>query len=442
MDKRVFCRYLCAMVAIVLVIQNLRPQQSPTEQISNLKNGISKPSTLATHPFGMLFYTLPHNFKLEADKVATIDFSLGSGNIWGQPVTTYIPLDSEDRQRLGEVDFFSRTQQFDPENSPSESYSIGYDGIIKDLRLKVSLPLGKKYDLSFAARSFVLTDGRFPFTLLTGDRFIEFFHSNAAGGEDPFGRKFLGLDQAGIEYIDRKGTRLNINNGEFVFSGIEAAFYHYPKWFENSDIAWNFGLHMGANLSKYNRSFDLGFTAGGVKWIYLNNRKQILLGFGAGLLRKKLIEFSENQTDLGASNLFGSFEGHIEYSLGDARNGYHSFGLNYRIQTPYNQKKEEDYYVPFTEERIKRWHEASRHLYKFPSYWTLVYSFTKRTELSIYLQQDMLVNNAPDFQTGIRFKLPIFDQQGDKASLEEPTEVTKQEKQVRVIDGNDKSPRQ
>ncbi|MEX0315546.1 MAG: hypothetical protein AB3N18_15320, partial [Allomuricauda sp.] len=88
-------------------------------------------------------------------------------------------------------------------------------------------------------------------------------------------------------------------------------------------------------------------------------------------------------------------------------NGYHSIGLNYRIQTPYHNKQEEAYYVPTSEENIKRWHDASRQLYKYQSYWSLIYSFTKKTVFSVYLQQDMLVNNAPDLQTGIRLKIPF-----------------------------------
>ncbi|MEM7381570.1 MAG: hypothetical protein AAF361_10300, partial [Bacteroidota bacterium] len=135
--------------------------------------------------------------------------------------------------------------------------------------------------------------------------------------------------------------------------------------------------------------------------------QQFLVGTGLNLLRRSMISFSEDQTDLGTSSFFGSFEGHLEYNRKTRRGGSHSIGVNYRIQTPYNNKEEEDYYVPFNPDRIKRWHEASRHLYKFPSYWSLIYSFTKGIEFSVYLQEDLLVNNAPDLQTGIRLRVPL-----------------------------------
>ena len=436
MGKRDFCRYLCVMVSIFLLAPQLRPQEQLTERHTTLKNGISKPRTLATHPFGILFYTLPHNFKEGADKRVSIDVSLGSGNIWGQPVTTYIPSDIEDREGLSDLEFFDRINHFDPSEEPSEVYAFQYDGIVKDIRIMSSIPLGGEFDLSIAARSFILTDGKFPLTLLTGDRFIEFFHSNAAGGEDPFGRKLRGFDQAGIEYLDRRGERLHISNGEFIFSGIETALYYYPKLFLESGIYWNFGMHLGTNLSKYNRSLDLGVTLEGLKPFYLTNRKQILFGLGIGLLRKKIVEFTQNQTDLGTNNLLGSFEGHIEYTLNNRKNGHHSFGINYRIQSPYNNKKEEDYYVPFSGDRIKRWHEASRHLYKFPSYWTIMYSFTKRIEFSIYLQQDMVVNNTPDFQTGIRFRLPISDYMRNQKLSRMVKETPSNDKSTHVEDTN------
>ena len=384
------------------------PVQSQSQDLTTTKNGITKPNTLATHPFGILFYTLPHNFNFYPENNPVLDISISSGNIWGQPVTAYIPNDAIDRDRLKNIDFFSRIFQFDPEQNENEFYTFQYDGVLKDIRLTFSFPLGKKQDIRLSTRSFLLTDGKFPFTTLTGDQFIEYFHSNIAGGEDPFGRKVNASDQSGISYLDRNGKTMNIKTGEFVFSGIEAAYYYYPTLFENQQVYLNLGLHVGTNLSSYNSSLDLGLSVAGIKNFDLKSLNQLSLGLGVNFLRKSIYRFNDNQTDLGTSNYFGSLEGHLEYAIKNKKGGFHSFGLNYRIQTPYNNKKEENYYIPFSEDRIARWHEAARHLYKFPSYWSLIYSFTKRMVISIYLQQDMVVNNTPDLQTGIQLKLPLF----------------------------------
>ncbi|NAS14040.1 hypothetical protein [Poritiphilus flavus] len=405
MDK--FCRYLLAVVCCLHFTQQLLPQNSRTEEVKTLKNGISKPVTLATHPFGVLFYTLPHNFKIRPDLRPTLDINLSSGNIWGQPVTTYLPENSAVREQISEIEFYDRIFEFDPDGSPSDSYTFAYDGILKDFRINAGIPLGSKYELSLTARSFLLSDGTSLFSVFTADRFIEFIHSSGIGGEDPFGRKVQGLDEAGIAYTDRNGNSLEINNGEFVFSGIETALYYYPDFLPSKQLYANMGLHLGTNLSPYNRSLDLGISVATVKAFSLKQRHQFLTGFGLNLLRRSVLSFSEDQTDLGTSRLFGSFEGHLEFNRQTRRGGTHSIGLNYRIQTPYNKKKEEAYYVPYSVERVKRWHEASRHLYKFPSYWSLIYSFTKKIEFSIYLQEDMVVNNAPDLQTGLRLRLPL-----------------------------------
>lgn len=400
---------LCLLVAspFLFLTQTSFSQNSYSEQALNNKNGISKPNTLPTHPLGLLFYRLPHNFKVSQDKKASIEINMSSGNIWGQTVTTFVPTDPADRERLKDVEFYSRIFEFDTINSPYESFSFGYDGVMKDIRIKATVPVGKKFDLSLSARSFYLTDGSFALDIFTSDEFIEGFHSNGLGGEDPFGRRVLGLDQAGITYTDRNGRELEIQNGDFVFSGIEAAGYYYIDSFSSNRIFLNLGMHLGGNMSRYNKSLDMGVSVAGIKDFEMKNNNHIYFGLGLNLLRQGMIEFAEDQSDLGSSDFFGSFEGHIEYTIGNKKGANHSFGINYNIQTSYNKKSEQDYYVPYSPDRLKRWHEASRQMYKFPSFWSLMYSFTKKLEFSVYLQQDMLVNNTPDFQTGLRVKFPL-----------------------------------
>ena len=407
MDRIRVC--LCLLVAspFLFLTQTLSSQTRLTEESLNNKNGISKPITLPTHPLGVLFYRLPHNFKVRADKRSSIELNMSSGNIWGQPVTTFIPSDPADRERLQNVEFYSRIFEFDTINNPYESFSLGYDGVIKEIRLKTTIPVGKKYEIWVSARSFYLTDGGSTLDIFTSDEFIEDFHSNGLGGEDPFGRRVHGFDKAGIAYTDRNGKELEIANGEFVFSGIEAAGYYYLDTFAAKRIFLNLGMHIGGNMSNYNKSLDLGVSVAGVKDFDMKNNNHLYLGLGMNLLRQGMIEFTDEQTDLGTSDFFGSFEGHIEYTIGNNKGANHSFGINYNIQSSYNKKSEQDYYVPFNPDRLKRWHEASRQMYKFPSFWSLMYSFTKKLEFSVYLQQDLLVNNTPDFQTGLRVKFPL-----------------------------------
>ena len=400
---------LCLLVSspFLFLTQTLVSQSSYSEQALNNKNGISKPVTLPTHPLGLLFYRLPHNFKMNPDSRFSIDLNMSSGNVWGQEVTTYVPTDPDDRERLEDVEFYSRIFEFDTINSPYESFTLQYDGIIKDIRIKATIPVGKKYEVTVSARSFYLTDGSFPLDIFTNDGFIEGFHTNGIGGEDPFGRKELGLDQAGIAYTDREGRELEIVNGDFVFSGIEAAGYYYIDSFSANNIFMNLGMHLGGNFSQYNNSLDIGASIAGLKDFDMKNNNHLYIGLGLNLLRQGMIAFSDDQTDLGTSDYFGSFEGHIEYTIGNRKGANHSFGINYNIQSSYNKKSEQDYYVPHNPDRLKRWHEASRQMYKFPSFWSLMYSFTRNLEFSVYMQQDLLVNNTPDFQTGIRIKIPI-----------------------------------
>ena len=405
MHKRI--THLCYVIGMgfLLLPQFITAQNAHTLFLS--KNGISKPYTQATHPFGILFYTLPHNFKARAEQVPSINIQLSSGNIWGQPVTTFVPTSMTDRDKVAAQEFYGRSSSFDQNTSPSKSYSIAYDGVLKDFRITSAFPLSMKSEIAFTARSFLLTKGAFPFTIITGDRFIEFFHSHITGGDDPFGREAIGLDQAHIAYTDRNGNSMSISNGQYIFSGVETAFYYYPELLPTQHIQINLGMHLGTNLSQYNQSFDAGISLVGVKEFQSQGNLKMLLGLGINTLYKSIVSFQQNQADLGTSTFIGSLEGHFEVYKKTNNNGFHSVGLNYHIQTPYNNKKEEAYYIPTSQTHISRWHDASRQLYRYQSYWSLIYSFTRKTVFSIYLQQDMLVNNAPDLQSGIRLKIPL-----------------------------------
>ena len=184
-------KYLCLVPCFICILvlcpyTNVSAQNADHNFTPTFKNGISKPNTLATHPFGILFYTLPHNFKKQPHKVPLLDINLSSGNIWGQPVGVHVPTSTNDRSRLKPIPFYNRQFSYDPTQSQSEIYWLQYDGILKDLRLAYSFPINLRQEVQISTRSFMLTKGKLPFSVITGDQFIEFFHSNIAGGEDPF----------------------------------------------------------------------------------------------------------------------------------------------------------------------------------------------------------------------------------------------------------------
>ncbi|WP_430409495.1 hypothetical protein [Kordia sp.] len=400
-QKLVFVLFLC--------LNSFVFAQSDQDSIPPFtKNGISKPSIVSTNPFGIFISRLNHNFKLKASKRTELSINLESGNVWGPNVKTYIPSNESDRNGLIGIPWYSRQFFFDGDTQDAQSFEIETDGVIKGLRVDLTIPIAKNQELVVGLRAFMLTNGKFPFSIFTNDKFIEFFHENIAGGSDPFDRKVFGLDKASINYTDRNGRRLNVGNGDFLTAGIETHYYYYPKIWNDKKIYLNFGGHLGTNLSKYNMSMDIGLSAAGVKQFDLNDRNFILFGLGTNILRKNALDLQSDNLDFGTNDFIGSLETNVEYTFLSQGKTYHSFGLNFYVQTSLHKKEEDEYNVYIRDdEAFNSWGHGTRHLYKNNNYWTFVYTFTRKISTSIYIQQDFTVNNNPDLQTGVSVKFGI-----------------------------------
>ncbi|QHI36179.1 hypothetical protein IMCC3317_15380 [Kordia antarctica] len=400
-QKLVFILFLC--------LSTFTFAQSDQDSIPTFtKNGISKPSILSTNPFGIFISRLNHNFKRKASQRKELNISLESGNVWGPNVKTYIPNDPELRREMSNIAWFSRQYLVEEEQIDAEYFEIETDGVIKGLRGDFTIPIAKNQELVVGFRAFILTNGKFPFSALTTDKFIEFFHDNVAGGDDPFDRRVFGLDKAKFLYKDRNGRELNLGSGDFLTAGIETHYFYYPTFLNDKKIYFNLGAHVGTNLSEYNMSMDVGISAAGVKQFDLNDRHFILFGLGTNILRKNAIDFQDDNLDFGTNDFIGSFEANAEYSFISSGKTYHSFGLSYYMQTSLHKKDEDNYNIYVRDDDAsKSWGHGTRHLYKNTNYWTLAYTFTRKISTTFYIQQDFTVNNNPDLQTGVSVKFGL-----------------------------------
>jgi len=374
------------------------------------KNGIYKHSILSTHPFGIFFSRLNNNFKNHISNDTELSISLESGNIWGPFVKTYIPNDDDIRNLVSQREWHQRQYLLNEDTISAKTFEIKTDGVIKGLRANINIKVNNTQEVNLGIRTYMLTKGKFPFSVLTGDNFIEKFHDKVAGGEDPFDRGVFGLNQAEISYTDRNGRQLTLESGDFMATGIESAYYWYPEFLINdkNNIHINIGGHIGTNLSKYNSSMDIGMTSSGIKDFSILKPNDFSLGIGLGLLRKNIIEFKSDNLELGTNDYIGNLESVMEYHFVSSGNTTHAFSANFYLQTSLNSKKEFDYIIPIRPvDGHKSWGHGTTNLYKNNDYWTFMYTFSRKVVTSFYFQQDFTVNNNPDIQTGIsmRFRL-------------------------------------
>ena len=386
---------------------------SQKKDATSFKNGIENPSLLTTHHFGIFSSRINQNFKIKAPKTATIRFSSESGNTFHPFVEAYLPKNQNIRAQFSNQIWYNRQFNFiDQTATPAEYMNIVIDAVIRGFRFDISIPISKKHELSITLRSYLITKGKYPFSFITSDESIEWFHSNVAGGEDPYGRRYYGLNQVNFKYTDRNGKVLELKNGDFFLGGIEFNHQYYPEFLINKkrNLFVNFGTHLGVNTSKFNSSIDLGVSINFVKKLKLKNQNEFHLGIGASILRKNVVNFKEN-VDLGNNTFLGNLESEIEFTKFTKRKNYHSFGVHYQFQTRYNKLKEASYYhlKGKWQEIHAGWQHGFTTLYEGLSAWSFLYTYgNPNYKLTIYLKEDFFVNNAPDAQTGISIQIPIF----------------------------------
>src|SRR5690606_17567734 len=182
----------------------------------SIKNGIENPSLLTTHHFGIFSSRINQNYKINPPKSTVIAFTSVSGNNFHPFVETYLPKDPQVRENLSQLIWHDRPFNFEnQETTPADYMNIVIDAVIKEFRIDANIPLTKNHELGITLRSYLITKGKHPFSLFTSDESIEWFHSNIFGGEDPYGRRYYGLNQMHFKYTDRNGKVLQLNNNDF-----------------------------------------------------------------------------------------------------------------------------------------------------------------------------------------------------------------------------------
>lgn len=366
-------------------------------------NPVYYANTTSTHPFGIYISRINNNYQVKSSKKVSLAVSISNGNVWLPYVKAYKPLNEDDKQAMRNLNWHERALNFDTINTPSRTMEFQADGIIRFYQVKLDIPLPGSQELRINTRMFSLDPGNSPYASLTSDKFIEWFHSNVSGGEDPFARKAYGFNQAKIRYSDINGKTFEVNNGDFIFSGIDLTYYYYPhfKLLENRKIYTNFGAQLGFNLNALNPGFDVGFNPSITKMFDLNHRNQIRFGISLGALRHNVFQSGEH-VQLSNNFLLLSSEFLLAYVIQLKNDSYFSVATTYNIQNRYNKRSDFEDMV-LTGKRIKsHWHYAVSHLYRTITANNFMLTYSRGAfAFSVYAREDLLVDNAPDVQTGI-----------------------------------------
>lgn len=405
-------RHLLKFASLTLLIFQCcicASQQDETETLKSKQPSTFYANTLSVHPFGVFISRINNNFQLHAAAKPSLSLNISTGNVWLPNVTGYYPSDENDRNTMRGFAWHLREGRYD-KNSPGGIAELHADGILRNYQVKFNIPISNNQELKFYTRMFSVTAGKVPYALLNSDQFIEWFHSNVAGGEDPFSRKVYGLNQAQLFYMDINGNSLLLKDGDFIFSGIDLSYYYYPNfnYLATRNILTNIGLQSGLNISKVNPSIDLGVNLTGIKKIKpKKSANEFHLGASIGALRQKIINYG-NGVLLSNKHVILSSELLFEYVIPAKNKRFFSIATTWYAQGSYHKKNESEYMVLSGQRITTHWHYAISHLYRALTAHSLAFTYTKgKFSGWIYLREDLLVDNAPDTQTGIGFKLTL-----------------------------------
>ncbi len=396
------------MVLILLLKCGICFSQTGKDSLNKINlNPVFYANTLATHPFGIFISRINSNFQVKSSPRISVAINISNGNVWLPYVKAYLPLNEADKSAMRNIGWHERAYNYDTINTPSKTIESLADGIIRLYQIKLVIPLSANQELKINTRMFSLDPGNSPYASLTSDKFIEWFHSNISGGEDPFARKAYGFNQAKISYTDKNGRTFNVDNGDFIFSGIDLSYYRYPhfKLLENRNIYTNFGLQLGININSINPGLDFGFNPSIIKKINFKHGNELRFGVSLGALRHSVFQ-SGDHVQLSNNLFLLSSEFLLGYVMPFKNSSYFSIATTYYIQNSYNKRSDFDDMV-LVGKRIKsHWHYAVSHLYRTITANNLILSYSKGAfAISVYAREDLLVDNAPDVQTGIGMQM-------------------------------------
>ncbi len=397
-------------MGLLLLVQPVIGQEVEKDSINKVYSlQFIQAKLIGNHPLGMYMMRLESNYRLHPIRRKRINIQISSANVWEPLVTAYKPELESDRAYLRTIKWYDREYAIDYNSLASQRISLLADAVIKGIQLAYLMPLGPDAELEFDVRSYLFTKGKIPFSFFSSDRLIEFFHSNIAGGEDPFARRVYGLDQVEMQYIDEEGRIIEKQANAFVLPGFEIhSTYFIPSEFLNSqDFYINLGSHLGVNTNAYNPSADFGISSTFIKQIPIKKNKRFQLGAGCSFTIPSFIRWGDAVNINNQSFVFTA-DWQLTYQVKKSKGRQWEIALNYHHQNPYQNPKDLDGIVLVGERYSSHWHYAISHLYTSLTAWSIVYNYSCRQyAFSIYLTEDVKVNNAPDIQTGVQLSFPF-----------------------------------
>jgi hypothetical protein len=369
---------------------------------------IWKPYLLSNHPLGIFTSRINHNFNAFAIAKFEVSFTVSRGNVWLPEVISNHLVNQDDKDFYSQIIWHERESIFKSNPVDNKEEILMADGIFSSYYLQLKGPISKKADFNLAIKGNQISEGKVPYSLLTSDQALEWFHSNIAGGEDPFGRKSHNYNQNKFFYQDKNGGVIDIKDDRLLLTEVSFDTYYYPtfSFLEKHNVKMNAGLHTAGSIINRKVNFDIGLASTVSKRIYSKKKLSIYTGISGSALIPNIIKSSI--VSINQNKALLSLESQWNFIRKVKKTRDFIFGINYHLQSALQPSSELDNIV-FTGSRdVSHWHYAGKSLHVGLQGWSFIFSLRNNAfTYSTFFREDFFVDNAPDFQVGwgIAYKL-------------------------------------
>ena len=355
------------------------------------------PYFLSNHPLTIFFSRINHQFNCQPELRRTFQFTWSRGNVWLPFAQAKLANQSEDQQALSSKVWHERNYMFSQRNIDDfETRTLEADGLFSTYYFQWREPINGYIDVGLNFRFGSLSAGSVPYSLLTSDSFIEWFHSNVIGGEDPFGRKTRPYDLAELYYEDEEGNTLYLRDNDFFLGELSADWNLYLPRILGGMVP-SVTLNTGISRLRSTYLFNPGISGTLIKRHYVD-LNYWETGLSSGVLFPAL--FQELPVEINNNRYIASLAVNLVYAIQLEQSSW-ILGVNYHLQSALMKAKEKEYYVIESLGISSHGHYAMSHLHRPLQGWSFALTYKRgKAAISAFLREDALVDNAPDVQVG------------------------------------------
>ena len=383
------------------------------------------------HAIGIFALDLPFYFPADDNPQNQFSLSYTMANTWHPQAWFYYPqnLTAEQQKVNSELYMTWRPTYFETIGAETKVKTFQSDGVLQHFRFAWIRKWKEKNSFILNMNAHLLSGGGSPLHYLVSDHFIEAFHSSFAV-DDNYGRKLYPFNKANIQFIDEDGNKYRKDKGDWFTSVIDMHYYRqlYSRNTANTHILANGGLHLSLPLNSLHRYIIPGLSVGFRLDKLTSEKTSITLGGDLGITNPTFFKTGSSVKTIDQS-FRQAYKIYFGANVAVSRKSVLQFGLLNNIQgalmkggnNNWGQEGYDQIGIQFLEagdiwegEEISqefwlaRITPASLYYFSYKAYFVIGWQ-RKQHQFNFYIGEDFFyINNAPDFQIGFEYVIPLF----------------------------------